>query len=39
MASRLGVSFFTARNHAEQVMGKLGVTNRASVAPLLLQPV
>ena len=39
MASRLGVSFFTARNHAEQVMGKLGVTNRASVAPLLVQPV
>jgi DNA-binding response OmpR family regulator len=39
VAARLGVSFFTARNHAEQVMAKLAVTNRASVAPLLLQPV
>ena len=39
VAERLGVSFFTARNHAEQVMAKLSVTNRSSVAPLLLQPV
>ena len=39
VAARLGVSFFTARNHAEQVMAKLGVTNRASVGPLLVQPV
>ena len=39
VAARLGVSFFTARNHAEQVMAKLGVTNRASVGPLLMQPV
>jgi DNA-binding response OmpR family regulator len=39
VAARLGVSFFTARNHAEQVMAKLAVTNRASVGPLLMQPV
>jgi DNA-binding NarL/FixJ family response regulator len=39
VASRLGVSFFTARNHAEQVMAKLKVTNRSSVAPLLLESV
>jgi DNA-binding response OmpR family regulator len=39
VASRLGLSFFTARNHAEQVLLKLAVPNRASVAPLLLQPV
>ncbi len=39
VAARLGVSFFTARNHAEQVMAKLAVTNRASVGPLLLQPI
>jgi len=35
VAGRLGLSFFTARNHAEQVMLKLGVSNRSSVAPLL----
>jgi DNA-binding response OmpR family regulator len=35
VASRLGLSFYTARNHAEQVMLKLGVSNRSSVAPLL----
>jgi DNA-binding response OmpR family regulator len=39
MASRLGLSFFTVRNHAEQVMGKLGVSNRSAVAPLLYEPV
>ena len=39
VAERLGVSFFTARNHAEQVMAKLSVGNRSSVAPLLLAPV
>lgn len=35
VAERLGVSFYTARNHAEQVMLKLGVPNRSSVGPLL----
>jgi DNA-binding response OmpR family regulator len=35
VASRLALSFYTARNHAEQVMLKLGVSNRSSVAPLL----
>ncbi len=39
LASRLGLSFFTVRNHAEQVLGKLGVANRSAVAPLLLEPV
>jgi DNA-binding response OmpR family regulator len=39
MAERLGLSFFTVRNHAEQVMGKLGVSNRSAVAPLLQEPV
>ena len=35
LAARLGLSFFTARNHAEQVMLKLGVGNRAGVGPML----
>jgi DNA-binding response OmpR family regulator len=35
VAARLGLSFYTARNHAEQVMLKLGVSNRSSVGPLL----
>ena len=35
VAERLGLSFYTARNHAEQVMLKLGVSNRSSVGPLL----
>jgi DNA-binding NarL/FixJ family response regulator len=35
LASRLGLSFFTARNHAEQVMLKLGVGNRSAVGPML----
>ena len=39
LAARLGLSFFTVRNHAEQVMGKLGVSNRSAVAPLLYAPV
>ncbi len=39
LASRMGLSFYTARNHAEQVMLKLSVSNRASVAPLLHAPV
>jgi DNA-binding NarL/FixJ family response regulator len=37
LASRLGLSFFTVRNHAEQVMLKLGVGNRAAVAQMLLE--
>jgi DNA-binding response OmpR family regulator len=39
MASRLGVSFFTARNHAEHTMAKLGVSSRAAVGALLHQAV
>jgi DNA-binding response OmpR family regulator len=38
IASRLGLSFFTVRNHAEQMMAKLQVSNRSAVAPLLLEP-
>jgi len=38
LAERLGLSFYTARNHAEQVMAKLRVSNRSSVAPLLHEP-
>ena len=37
IASRLGVSFFTARNHAEQARAKLGVTSRAAVGALLYE--
>jgi DNA-binding response OmpR family regulator len=37
IAERLRLSFFTARNHAEQVMAKLGVPNRSSVAPMLVE--
>jgi len=33
IASRLGLSFFTVRNHAEQMMSKLGVGNRSAVGP------
>lgn len=36
LASRLGLSFYTARNHAEQVMLKLDVATRAGVGPMLL---
>ena len=39
LAARLGLSFYTVRNHAEQVMLKLGVGNRSAVAPMLLEPV
>jgi DNA-binding CsgD family transcriptional regulator len=35
IAERLGVSFYTARNHAERVMRKLGVPSRARVGALL----
>jgi DNA-binding response OmpR family regulator len=38
IASRLGLSFFTVRNHTEQLMAKLGVSNRSAVAPLLHEP-
>lgn len=37
LAQRLGLSFFTVRNHAEQVMLKMGVGNRAAVGPLLME--
>lgn len=35
IAQRLSVSYFTARNHAEQVLLKLGVSNRAAVGASL----
>jgi DNA-binding CsgD family transcriptional regulator len=35
IAERLGVSYFTARNHAERVMRKLGVNRRTCVGPTL----
>lgn len=31
VAARMGVSFFTARNHVERVLNKLGANNRAQV--------
>jgi DNA-binding response OmpR family regulator len=38
IANRLGLSFFTVRNHTEQLMAKLGVSNRSSIAPRLHEP-
>ena len=35
IATRLGVSFFTARNHTEQVLAKLGVPGRSAVGAML----
>jgi DNA-binding CsgD family transcriptional regulator len=35
LADRMGVSYFTARNHVERLLGKLGVGSRARVGPLL----
>jgi len=35
IADRLGVSFFTARNHVERLLVKLGVGNRARVSVVL----
>ena len=35
IADRLGVRFFTARNHVERTLAKLGVTSRHRVGPLL----
>jgi DNA-binding response OmpR family regulator len=35
IASRLEMSYYTARNHTEQVLGKLGVPSRAAVGALL----
>jgi DNA-binding CsgD family transcriptional regulator len=35
IGERLGVSFFTARNHVERVLARLGIGNRARVGPLL----
>jgi DNA-binding response OmpR family regulator len=37
IATRLGVSFFTARNHTEQVLGKLGVGARSAVGSRLFE--
>ena len=34
-AERLGVSYFTARNHVERVLSKLGVANRSRVGAVL----
>jgi DNA-binding response OmpR family regulator len=38
IASRLGLSFFTVRNHTEQLLAKLRVSKRSANAPLLLEP-
>jgi len=35
IAERLGVRFFTARNHVERALAKLGVASRHRVGPLL----
>jgi DNA-binding response OmpR family regulator len=35
IAQRLGVSYYTARNHAEQIMLKLSVSSRAAVGAIL----
>jgi DNA-binding CsgD family transcriptional regulator/PAS domain-containing protein len=35
IAARLGVRFFTARNHVERMLAKLGVAGRNRVGPLL----
>jgi DNA-binding response OmpR family regulator len=35
IATRLEMSYYTARNHTEQVLGKLGVSSRAAVGALL----
>jgi DNA-binding CsgD family transcriptional regulator len=35
IADRLGVRFFTARNHVERTLAKLGVASRHRVGPLL----
>jgi DNA-binding CsgD family transcriptional regulator len=35
LADRLGVSFFTARNHVERLLPKLGASNRARVGAVL----
>ena len=35
IAERLGVKFFTARNHVERTLAKLGVPSRHRVGPML----
>jgi DNA-binding CsgD family transcriptional regulator len=35
LAERMGVSFFTARNHVERLLAKLGLRSRAAVGALL----
>jgi DNA-binding response OmpR family regulator len=35
IATRLEMSYYTARNHTEQVLGKLGVSSRAAVGALI----
>lgn len=35
VAERLGVSYFTARNHVERLLSKLGVANRSRVGAVL----
>ena len=35
LAERLGVSVFTARNHVERLLGKLGVPRRTRVGAVL----
>lgn len=38
LAERFGVSFFTARNHVERILTKLGATSRAHVGAILRAP-
>jgi DNA-binding CsgD family transcriptional regulator len=35
IARRLSVSYFTARNHTEQVLAKLGVASRSAVGAVV----
>jgi DNA-binding NarL/FixJ family response regulator len=37
IAARLGVTYHTARNHADQVLQKLGVHSRAAVGAILFR--
>jgi len=39
IATRLSVSYFTARNHAEQVLAKFGVPARAAIGAMLFEHV
>ena len=38
IAARLGVTYHTARNHADQVLQKMGVHSRAAIGAILFRP-